>query len=222
MTIHQKRAHRENYRTGRTGPIRYIVLHYTGNRGDTAKNNADYFARTAVETSAHYFVDGREIWQSVPDGDTAWHCGARAYRHPECRNANSLGVELCDSVDGVPEATRARAAALVRALMAQYSVPAERVLRHYDVTGKICPAPWVRDERAWADFKALLTAPEEKEEDTMELYHWFADMPDWARASAEKAYKKGLLAEDPATHAVSVYASNLQALVWLDRLGLLD
>ena len=65
-------------------------------------------------------------------------------------------------------------------------------------------------------------APEEKEEDTMELYHWFADMPDWARASAEKAYKKGLLAEDPQSHAVSVYASNLQALVWLDRLGLLD
>ena len=32
----------------------------------------------------------------------------------------------------------------------------------------------------------------------------------------------GLLAEDPQSHAVSVYASNLQPLVWLDRLGLLD
>ena len=61
-----------------------------------------------------------------------------------------------------------------------------------------------------------------RKEDAMELYHWFADMPDWARASAEKAYRKGLLAEDPQSHAVSVYASNLQALVWLDRLGLLD
>lgn len=61
-----------------------------------------------------------------------------------------------------------------------------------------------------------------RKEDAMEIYHWFADMPDWARASAEKAYQKGLLAEDPQSHAVNVYASNLQALVWLDRLGLLD
>ena len=61
-----------------------------------------------------------------------------------------------------------------------------------------------------------------RKEDAMELYHWFADMPDWARGSAEKAYQKGLLAEDPQSHAVNVYASNLQALVWLDRLGLLD
>ena len=62
---------------------------------------------------------------------------------------------------------------------------------------------------------------EKEEEEEMTLYHWFADMPNWARESAEKAYQKGILSAD-AAGAVSVYESNLQALVWLDRLGLLE
>ena len=62
---------------------------------------------------------------------------------------------------------------------------------------------------------------EKEEEEEMTLYHWFADMPDWARESAEKAYQKGILSAD-AAGAVSVYETNLQALVWLDRLGLLE
>ncbi len=71
-----QQAARGNYSPGRAGPIQYIVVHYTANRGDTAKNNADYFARTVTKTSAHYFVDELEIWQSVLETDTAWHCGS--------------------------------------------------------------------------------------------------------------------------------------------------
>lgn len=214
-----KQAREGNYRPGRADAVRYIVLHYTGNRGDTAKNNADYFARAVTKTSAHYFVDEKEVWQSVKDTDTAYHCGRSdgKYRHPKCRNANSIGVEMCDSVGGVKNAVRANTVTLVKALMKKYSVPVENVVRHYDVTGKSCPAPWVEDEGAWADFKALLT----KEEDDMERYHWFEDMPDWARPSAEKAYRKGILRAD-GSGAVNVYEANLQPLVWLDRLGLLD
>lgn len=62
---------------------------------------------------------------------------------------------------------------------------------------------------------------QEKKEESVKLYRWFKDMPDWARPSAEKAYQKGIISAD-ATGAVSVYEVNLQALVWLDRLGLLD
>ena len=47
--------------------IRYIVIHYTGNDGDTAMNNAKYYAGNVVKTSAHYFVDEKEIVQSVDD-----------------------------------------------------------------------------------------------------------------------------------------------------------
>ena len=61
-----------------------------------------------------------------------------------------------------------------------------------------------------------------EEEEEVQIYHWFKDMPDWARPSAEKAYHKGLIQADPETGAVSVYDVNLQAIVWLDRLGLLE
>ena len=107
-----------NYRAGRTQPVRYIVMHYTANNGDTAKNNCDYYHRVGgLQASAHYFVDEHGAMQSVREGDTAWHCGARAYWHPECRNANSIGIEMCSRkrADGsyyIKPETVANAAAL--------------------------------------------------------------------------------------------------------------
>lgn len=151
-----KQAHLSNYKKGRSSAIRYIVLHYTANRGDTAQNNLDYFARTETKASAHYFVDKNGWAQSVKDTDTAYHVGAKQYAHKLCRNSNSIGVEMCDSVNGVPAATQANAVKLVRELMQKYNVPVENVLRHYDVTGKKCPAPWVDKPTEWLVFKELL------------------------------------------------------------------
>ena len=105
MTFQQ--AHSGNYQPGCTQPIEYIVVHYPANKGDTAKNNVDYFARTVTGTSAHYFVDRNAVMQSVDEGDTAWHCGSDHPRHPYCRNSNSIGIEMCDSVDGVPDDVKA-------------------------------------------------------------------------------------------------------------------
>ena len=88
----------DNYQKGRAQPVSYLVYHYVGGTGG-AEANARYFHNTAgTEASAHYFVDhapSAEIWQSVPEGNTAWHCGAKTYRHPACRNANSIGIEMC-------------------------------------------------------------------------------------------------------------------------------
>lgn len=56
----------------------------------------------------------------------------------------------------------------------------------------------------------------------MKIYKWFEEMPDWARPSAEKAYRKGIIKADGQSGAVSVYESNLQVIVWLDRAGLLS
>ena len=159
-----KQSHSGNYQKGRTQPIEYIVVHYTANTGDTAQNNLDYFARTKTGTSAHYFVDENEVCQSVQDTDVAWHCGSKNPRHPYCRNANSIGVEMCNSVGGVPEAVRARTAAFVRQKIKEYGLDVNHVLRHYDVTGKRCPAPWVDDPQAWMDFKALLEVEEVTQE----------------------------------------------------------
>lgn len=151
-----KQAHRGNYSPGRTQPIEYIVVHYTANKGDTAKNNVDYFARTVTGTSAHYFVDRNAVMQSVDEGDTAWHCGSDHPRHPYCRNSNSIGIEMCDSVDGVPEDVRSLTVSLVQELMSRYGIDSSHVLRHYDVTGKRCPAPWVDNPAEWMEFKTML------------------------------------------------------------------
>lgn len=199
MSIPFKQARQGNYLPGRAYPVEYIVVHYTANRGDTAKNNADYFARAATGTSAHYFVDRDEVWQSVKDSDTAYHCGSKNPVHPYCRNANSIGVEMCDSVDGVPAATMERTAALVRELMARYGVPADRVLRHYDVTGKNCPAPWVSAPAGWENFKTMLEediVTQEQFDAMLEDYlarkaQEQADQP-WEKNTLEKAVAAGI------------------------------
>lgn len=197
MNITQMPCNPGNYTARRSSAIRYLVVHYTGAPG-TARNNGAYFAsRGDIGASAHYFVDAQDIVQSVPDGDRAWHCGAASYRHPECRNDNSIGVELCCYQDAAgrwrfdPE-TVANAVQLVRSLMAQYGIGIDHVVRHYDVTGKVCPDPFVRDASAWAEFKARLTAPE-TEEDDMTRYNTVAEMPEYYRAEAQALIDAGAL-----------------------------
>ena len=221
-----KQAGSGNYRAGRTAPVRYIVVHYTANKGDTAKNNADYFARTTTKTSAHYFVDEKEVWQSVGEQDTAYHCGADTYKHPECRNGNSIGVEMCllDKQGNLRPKTIDRAVSVVQQLMAAYGVTSDRVLRHYDVTGKNCPAPMVQDPGLWDQFKAQLEGVDEMldyPEWAKKTYHWYDDMPEWARASVQKAVKKGIVSVNE-DNSVTVLGCNLQPLVYMDRAGMLD
>ena len=197
-----EQARAGNYRPGRTQPVEYIVVHYTGNWSDTAKNNADYFARTVTGTSAHYFVDEEAVWQSVREEDTAWHCGSSQPVHPACRNANSIGVEMCNSAGGVPPAVRDRTAALVRELMARYGVPAEHVLRHYDVTGKRCPAPWVDRPGEWEDFKGRLEVEEVTQEQFDAMLEDYLvrrgerEASGWAAPYIQNAVAAGVMAEE--------------------------
>lgn len=167
MTINTKVCNSVNY-GGSRSTTKYIVIHYTSNEGDTAKNNADYFARENVGASAHYFVDENQIWSSVPENKIAWHCGAKTYRHPYCRNTNSIGVEICmnDKTGAVRKQSIANAVQLVKMLMQKYNVPIENVIRHYDVTGKLCPAPMVENAALWNEFKSDL------EEDKVTYEQW--------------------------------------------------
>lgn len=167
-------ADSSNFYSGRGGnSIKYIVVHYTAGNGDTAMNNAQYFHNNSgLQASAHYFVDEHSVVQSVRDTDGAWHCGGplESSHHPLhniCMNRNSLGVEMCsDKVNGkyvITAQTVDRTVELVRWLMDKYGIDVDHVVQHYDVTGKDCPEPWVRDESLWRKFKARLTAPVEPE-----------------------------------------------------------
>ena len=45
---------------------------------------------------------------------------------------------------------------LVKSLMKKYNIPTTNVIRHYDVTGKVCPEPYVVNSSAWLKFKERL------------------------------------------------------------------
>ena len=150
----------KNFDSGSINRIKYIVVHFTANNGDTAYGNTNY-SKSYRGASAHYFVDENNIYQSVEDKNVAWHCGAKKYKHSTCRNSNSLGVELCSMKDSkgnfyFMDKTVDNAVELVKMLMAKYNVPIANVIRHYDVTGKNCPEPFVRDIKAWQNFKGRL------------------------------------------------------------------
>ena len=150
----------QNFNNGSINRIKYIVVHFTSNNGDTAYGNTNYF-KSYRGASAHYFVDENGIYQSVEDKNIAWHCGAKKYKHSTCRNSNSLGVELCSRKDSkgnfyFMDKTVDNTVELVKMLMAKYNVPIANVIRHYDVTGKNCPEPFVRDIKAWQNFKDRL------------------------------------------------------------------
>lgn len=163
-------AARGNYGSSRSSDtIQYIVIHYTGNDGDTDEGNGQYFHGNVVKSSAHYFVDSDSVTQTVPDNFAAWAVGGSKYAscsqtgggklYGKCTNSNSLSIELCDDKkDGQLMAsakTIANAQTLTKELMKKYNIPLENVVRHFDVTGKLCPAYYV-DETKWAGFKAAL------------------------------------------------------------------
>ena len=198
MKINVKTSNPENF-TKASRPlssIRYIVIHYTGGSADTAKNNADYFARENVGVSAHYFVDESTVWQSVPDNHNAWHCGTKnKYYHPSCRNSNSIGIELCarKTMSGeyyFPYETVALAVELTKALIAKYNIPIENVVRHYDVTHKQCPLPYLSGN-GWAELKKKLT--DCTEEDEMTIYKTLNDVPAWGQQCVQHLIAKGYL-----------------------------
>ena len=137
---------------GRSRAIDRIVVHFTATLA-SARNNATYFARNEGQgASAHYFVDDitPEIYQSVAEGDTAWHAGNWQM------NCRAIGIEVVSAGEDFSATEVEKLGWLVRRLMAKYGIGASGVIRHYDVTGKLCPAPYVAASK-WAALKAAIT-----------------------------------------------------------------
>lgn len=220
VDIKIKKANRSNYGGKRsTADIKYIVIHYTANDGDTDEGNGNYFANNIVGASAHYFVDDDSITRSVPDDYIAWAVGGSKYKYTKggtfygrCTNANSISVELCDTkkngVYDFTETTMKNAADLVKLLMKKYSVPIERVIRHYDVTGKVCPKPFVDDEKAWGKFKERVADEMEKR------YNKISELPEWAKAAIQKLVNEGKIADG---NKLDMSEDMLRVLVIMNR-----
>lgn len=135
-----------------------VVVHYTGNPGTTAMQNRGYFAGLA-ETGETYassnFIVGLEgeAILCVPVNEIAYASGKR--------NSDTLSIEVChpDSEGAFTPATYATLVRLVQWAVDTYGLHRDQVIRHYDVSGKLCPLYYVNNPDAWEDFLDHLTFP---------------------------------------------------------------
>ena len=169
------------YHSRRTARVQWIVVHYTGTAAG-AKANARTFERKLEKPrSTHYLVEGAVVLATVRENRAAWHIGApdESKKLP-VYNGNAIGVDLCEQKLVMPKGrlhaedqdwyftdeTEATAAELIAEIMRRHSIPLDHVVRHYDVTGKLCPRPFVGADinkvykesgnRRWEGFKALI------------------------------------------------------------------
>ena len=131
--------------------VKFIVIHYTGNSFDTAKNNVDYFAeRNTRNAGAHFFVDSYgNIARSIPMNRTAYavgglysKCNGASKYFECCMNYNSVSIELCNCTSTYTK-EQAKAVKKLIKYIRKYCCNANKVIRHWDVNGKNCPAPMV-------------------------------------------------------------------------------
>lgn len=135
-----------------TNRITGIVVHYTANPGSTAMENRDYFEglKDSHETqaSSNFIVglDG-EVVQCVPTWEVAYASNSR--------NIDTVSIECChpDETGEFTDETYNSLVQLCAWLCMKFQLDAEDVIRHYDVTGKICPKYFVENEDAWSNFK---------------------------------------------------------------------
>ena len=147
--------------------VKYIVIHYTGNNGDTAKNNADYFHNgNTRQAGAHFFVDQNgKVYQTIDMKRTAWSVGGfftqdngagRYYR--TCTNANSVSIEMCDCAKKDPSAPMILAIKQLGQYIQNACPNAKTIIRHWDVNGKSCPARMTGTNNSrWASLKKKIT-----------------------------------------------------------------
>lgn len=197
-------AHTGNYRPDEAPQS--AIWFSTTRRGATTRrqSNLRYFEQNVVKASAHYFVDDLGWMQSVDDGDTAWSVGTAGIyvqKHPECRNENSISIELCCRYAAGQYAfskkTVRNAAHLTRMLMTKYDIPIGNVLRHYDVVSKHCPAPWVDDESQWIAFRKRVEEElDMTKQELLSLANTGDHPSDWAAEAASWAKQMGLIQGD--------------------------
>lgn len=142
--------------------VQYIVIHYTAgarSTGGAAMTNRNVFVQRPA--SADFVVDDKQTIQVNPDISSYYCWAVGDKRNPwtggaslsgKAVNRNTISIEMCSTLRkgttaavpnhegwSISDAVVTRTLCLVRYLMMAYDIPRERVVRHYDVTGKLCP-----------------------------------------------------------------------------------
>ena len=168
MEIKDNIMTQKKYHERKGAKILYIVIHDTANTcaGQNQLANLKWFNLSDVESSQHFIVDDHQILRILDEVKyQAWHVGDGSKLTGnftqsipiKITNTNSIGIEICINNDGNYDQQVLNAAELQAYLQKKYNVPLERIVRHYDQSGKICPGSmynkatktWPR----WAEFK---------------------------------------------------------------------
>lgn len=242
--VHQIKYNRSN--RGGT-PIKYIVVHDTGNpsRGANATAHYNYFNGGDRSSSADFFVDDTQVL-CVNDYYKyyTWHCGDGHGKYG-ITNRNSVGIEFCINVDSDRDKTLERTVQLVRELMQELNIPIDRVVRHYDASRKNCPQSMSGNGWAqWYKFKEKLKGEdltmaqyEELKNEISQLtetvkvlatelhdlkhpmiYNYIdKNMPEWARSAVSWAVENGILNGDE--NGLNLDDKDIRYITMMYRMG---
>ena len=129
-----------------------IVVHYVGNPGTSAEANRNYFnglaKSKATYASSHFIIDlDGTIVQCIPLTEISYASNSR--------NKDTISIEVCHPDETGKFTTESYKAlvTLTRWLSSKYELNSDAIIRHYDITGKLCPLYYVEHEDAWAAFK---------------------------------------------------------------------
>ena len=205
---------------------RELILHYIGNPGTTARQNANYFAQVNSQTSVHYIVDDGEIIEIIPPDQKSYGTSSREH------NERGIQIEMChpDASGKISETTLDNVVWLCRELMERYGIT--EIIRHYDVTGKKCPLWYVEHPEEWEALKERIVEGEDEMTEELErrlaaieavtvnrmIYNYVDEnMPEWARGTVQKLMDRGYL--KGTDEGLGLDDSMLRVLVMLDRAG---
>lgn len=160
MRIKTIKCNKNNYNSKFKRPynrIKAIVIHNTGNVGDSAENNGNFFKNNDLndyKRSAHFFIDREgNIVRSVYIKYIAY--SVKDINPTMYNNANTVSIELCDIADkDISEKQLKALKWLIKKIKKKVGdVP---IIRHYDVNGKQCPLRYITPTKWEALRKELL------------------------------------------------------------------
>lgn len=196
---------RYNFSSRQGNKISWLVIHDTGNPSKGADADAHRrFFFDKRKSSAHYFVDDKQIIQIIGDSQASWHCGdnqGKGRALNGCKNVNSIGIELCINQDGDYDKAYKNLVELVKNLIVKFKIDLDHVCRHYDVSRKRCPGTFF-DRGLWTKFKEDIGKPIEWEIDLSKDSEFGGVKMTkdytghWAEDSIKRVMDKGIMVGD--------------------------
>lgn len=177
-----------NRRPGLAMVPQYLTIHSTANPNSTARNERGWLTNPSNDRIAswHIVVDEREAIEAIPLDEVAYHAGNAT------GNRTSIGIEICES--GNRQKTLANAVKLVVKLLKERGWGVDKLRRHYDWSGKICPGIFYDGGKwtGWQQFKQAV----QRELDKLKGGAAVSDKnvpSSWAKEAWEWAKKEKLL-----------------------------